>query len=52
MEYYKGFLLIDYSIDSINFYKNGPSVGTIVCTLTVIPIGCFEECNLEIKIGK
>ena len=51
MDYYKGYILIDYDISSVGFYETGPSVGIIVCKIDVWPISCSEKCTLEIQIN-
>lgn len=51
MDIYTGFILTDYKINSVDFYKTGPSVGIIVSKISVWPINCFESCDLKVQIN-
>lgn len=52
MDYYTGWILREYEIISVEFYKTDPGAGIIIAQIEIVPIGCFEKSRLTIEVNE
>jgi len=44
-----GFIIKDYSIESINAYRDDPGTVVLIARISVQPVNCLERCSLNVE---
>lgn len=46
----KGYVIVDYTIDSLDAYRDDPGTVVLVARISVQPVNCLERCSLNVEV--
>lgn len=46
----KGYVIVNYTIDSLDAYRDAPGAVVLVARISVQPVNCLERCSLNVEV--